>query len=124
MRKYRRARLVLAALLATAIPLLAHWPEYSPFTPAQRPKAFPVKKLVELGDDPGRLDFLEKGRTRQSRNPIARITRTGVDGGIDLAMLTWDGKRIVGPSRVSFSPVTPNGYSADVNRDGSRTTFS
>jgi hypothetical protein len=102
--------------------LKGHLPEYSPFPAGSRPKQFPVRELAQLGEEVHPLDLAEKGRTRQSRNPIARITwlrnKAGLDAGVALTMLSWDRKQIAGPFHVSSSPVTPYGHTADINRDG------
>jgi hypothetical protein len=119
------ALLICATVFSLVAPVEAHLPEYSPFPPAARPKQFPVRELAELrhivGPEGSELHLAEKDRTRESRNPILRITwprgKNG-DEGIALSILTWDQKRDAGPFHVSSNTVTPSGYSGDLNRDG------
>ncbi len=85
-----------------------------------------MRELVQLRNEPGpngsEMDLVEKGRPRQSRDPILRVTwpqgKEGENNGIALSILTWDQKRISGPLRVSSNTVAPSGHSADLNRDG------
>lgn len=122
--KHRFATLTLTALVV-AVPLQAHLSEYSPFGPSERPKQFTVRDLAEIRNELGpkgaELDLAERSRSRQSRDPILRITwpreKNGDDAGVALSILTWDQKHVAGPSHVSSNTVTPRGYAGDLNGD-------
>src|ERR1051326_1634667 len=107
----------IVGLMMAVVPVHAHLSKYSPFPPNNRPKPFPVRKLVDwMPLQDGNRYLAESNRTRNSTNPILKVTNH--DSGTDLSLLKWNRTPLAGPFHVSSSPVTPYGYTADLNGDG------
>jgi hypothetical protein len=114
-----RHRLILPALMLMAVSVFAHLEEYSPFHPKDKPKRFPVRRLVDWrNENDFNLYLAESATTRGSKNPILRISWPKNDGGVDLTLEGPDGHRLLGPSRISANLLSPYGYAADLNGDG------